>query len=589
MPLPELFLQELKLRNDLAEIASSYVHLKRSGKNLVGLCPFHNEKSPSFHIYTENNTFYCFGCGAGGDVITFVRRIENLDYWEAVRFLADHAGLTMPENTMDDGMAKLKARVLEINREAARFFHAQLWTPEGKPALDYLLGRGLTVKTVRHFGLGYSQDSRFALVNHLQKKGYTSYEMIQSNVAVESRSGKAVDRFFSRVMFPIIDLRGNVVGFGGRTLTDSKPKYLNTSDTLAFKKSNGLFALNFAKNNHQEPLILVEGYMDVIALHQAGFSSAIATLGTALTSEQARLIARYAKEVVISYDSDEAGQKAANRAIPLLRDAGLQVKVLAIEGGKDPDEFIRSFGEQGATRFKQLIEASGNDMEYRLNQLKKTCAMDTPEGKVAYLNGAAELLAALDNRMEQEIYAGRLAEEVGIERAAILQQVNKNQKKFTASRQKREFREMQQQISGMKDRVNPEKQKYLRAANAEEGLLACLFRLQDQKLAQQIYQELPPEKFCTVFNRRVYETIMGRMMSGGGCELADISGDFSVEEISAISRILAKFDMLALSIQDAQEYRDLILQEFQKLRAEQLETVQPELQQYLQKLREQKK
>lgn len=589
MPLPELFLQELKLRNDLAEIASSYVNLKRSGKNLTGLCPFHNEKTPSFHVYTENNTFYCFGCGAGGDVITFIRQIENLDYWEAVRFLADRVGLAMPEDSLDDGMAKLKARVLEINREAARFFHAQLWTPAGKAALDYLLGRGLAIKTIRHFGLGYSLDSRFGLVNHLQNKGYTAYEMIQSNVAFESRSGKAVDRFFSRVMFPIIDLRGNVVGFGGRTLTDSKPKYLNTSDTLAFKKSNGLFALNFAKNNHQEPLILVEGYMDVIALHQAGFSNAIATLGTALTSEQARLIARYAKEVIISYDADEAGQKAANRAILLLRDAGLQVKVLAIEGGKDPDEFIRSFGDQGPARFKQLIEASGNDMEYRLNKLERTYGLDTPDGKIAYLNGAAELLAGLDNRMEQEIYAGRLAEKVGIDRAAILQQVNRNQKKFTASRQKREFREMQQQISGMKDSVNPEKKQHLRAANAEEGLLACLFRLQDQKLAQRLHEELPPEKFCTAFNRRVYETVMGRMVNGAGCELADISGEFSVEEISAISRILAKFDMIALTVKDAEEYRDLILQEFQKLRAEQLESVQPELQQYLQKLREQKK
>ena len=590
MALPELFLQELKMRNDMAEVASSYINLKRSGKNFTGLCPFHNEKTPSFHIYTENNTFYCFGCGAGGDVITFIRRIENLDYMESIRFLADRAGLQMPENTIDDGIAKLKGRILEINRESARFFHAQLWTEQGKPALDYLLGRGLTPKTIRHFGMGYSLNSRFGLVDYLKRKGYTSYEIVQSNVAFESRTGKVMDRFFSRVMFPIIDLRGNVVGFGGRVLTDEKPKYLNTSDTLVFKKSNGLFAMNFAKNSNPEQLILVEGYMDVIALHQAGFPNAVATLGTALTSEQAKLMARYVKEVVISYDADEAGQKAASRAIHLLREAGLLVKVLSIEGGKDPDEFIRSFGDQGPARFKQLIESSGNDMEYQLRKLKSQCDIQTPEGKVTYLNGAAELLAELDNRMEQEIYAGRLAEEMEIDRTSILLQVDKNRKKAIRSRQKKEFREIQQQMTGMKDTINPEKKKHLRAANAEEGLLACLFRNQDGQQARRLYEQLPPEKFCTSFNRRVYETIMGKMMSGNGCELVDISGDFSVEEISGISRILARYDMVPLSWEDAEEYSSIILQEYQKLCAENVESAQPQdIQEYLQKLREQKK
>ena len=590
MALPELFLQELKMRNDMAEVASSYINLKRSGKNFTGLCPFHNEKTPSFHIYTENNTFYCFGCGAGGDVITFIRRIENLDYMESIRFLADRAGLQMPENTIDDGIAKLKGRILEINRESARFFHAQLWTEQGKPALDYLLGRGLTPKTIRHFGMGYSLNSRFGLVDYLKRKGYTSYEIVQSNVAFESRTGKVMDRFFSRVMFPIIDLRGNVVGFGGRVLTDEKPKYLNTSDTLVFKKSNGLFAMNFAKNSNPEQLILVEGYMDVIALHQAGFPNAVATLGTALTSEQAKLMARYVKEVVISYDADEAGQKAASRAIHLLREAGLLVKVLSIEGGKDPDEFIRSFGDQGPARFKQLIESSGNDMEYQLRKLKSQCDIQTPEGKVNYLNGAAELLAELDNRMEQEIYAGRLAEEMEIDRTSILLQVDKNRQKAIRSRQKKEFREIQQQMTGMKDTINPEKKKHLRAANAEEGLLACLFRNQDGQQARRLYEQLPPEKFCTSFNRRVYETIMGKMMSGNGCELVDISGDFSVEEISGISRILARYDMVPLSWEDAEEYSSIILQEYQKFCAENVESAQPQdIQEYLQKLREQKK
>ena len=299
MPLPEAFLQELKMRSDISDVVSSYVGLRRSGRNLVGLCPFHNEKTPSFNVYPENGSFYCFGCGVGGDVITFIRRIENLDYMEAVRFLAQRAGLQVPENRVDDGMAKLRARVLEINRETARFYHAMLMSEQGRPGLAYLQGRGLTQATIRHFGLGYSPPSRYALVDYLAQKGYQPSEMIQANVAFKGRSGRAVDRFSGRVMYPIIDLRGNVIAFGGRVLTDAKPKYLNTSDTLVFRKSDALFALNFAKNQGSQQLILAEGYMDVIALHQAGFSNAVATLGTALTTDQARLMSRYAKEVVI--------------------------------------------------------------------------------------------------------------------------------------------------------------------------------------------------------------------------------------------------------------------------------------------------
>ncbi len=355
MPLPEQFMQDLKMRSDITDIVSSYVNLRRAGRNLVGLCPFHGEKTPSFNVYPENGSFYCFGCGVGGDVITFVRKIENLDYMEAIRFLAERAGMQVPEGHVDDGLGRLKGRLLEINRETARFYHSVLMSAEGAPGLEYLQKRALSIKTIRHFGLGYSPGSHFALVNHLKQKGYGDEELIQANVAFRSRRGGAVDRFAGRVMFPIIDLRGNVIAFGGRILTDEKPKYLNTSDTLVFHKSNSLFALNFAKNENSERLILAEGYMDVIALHQAGFRTAVATLGTALTSEQARIMAKYAREVVVCYDADEAGQKATARAIPLLRDAGLNVKVLTVPNGKDPDEFIRSWGDQGYARFRQLF------------------------------------------------------------------------------------------------------------------------------------------------------------------------------------------------------------------------------------------
>lgn len=585
MALPDDFLQELKSRSDITDVVSSYIDLRHSGRTYSGICPFHSEKSPSFHIYPENGSFYCFGCGAGGDVITFVRRIENLDYMESIRLLAQRAGMTVPENEADQGLAKAKGRILEINREAARFFHTQLLGEPGTPGREYLLGRGLTPQTIRHFGLGYAPDSRFALVNTLSAKGYTPEELLQANVAVRASTGRVIDRFFARVMYPIIDLRGNVIAFGGRTLGDFKPKYLNTSDTLVFHKSTGLFAMNFAKNNAKDGLILAEGYMDVIALHQAGFENAIATLGTALTTEQARLLARYTGEVYLCYDSDEAGQKASARAIPILRSVGLTVRVLNLSAGKDPDEFIRSYGEQGPARFRQLMESSGNDVEYRLQKLRAKHNVQTTDGKVAYLTSAAELLSTLDSRMEQEIYAGRLAEEIGIERASILQQVEKNSKKRRKDKERQEFRAFQQQTAGIRDTVNPEKSKNLRAANAEEALIVYVMKHPDA--ASALEAALPPENFITSFNRRLYTVILGKIKDGKACGLTDLAGEFSVEEISSVAKMLADYHQVHVTAQDAKEYRNVILQEKQKLDPQ--KAAPQDIRDYLQRLREQKK
>lgn len=588
MPLPELFLQELKMRSDIVDVVSSYVSLRHSGRNMVGLCPFHNEKTPSFNVYPENGSFYCFGCGAGGDVITFIRRIENLDYMEAIRLLAQRAGIPVPENHVDDGMAKLRTRIYEINREAARFYHAMLLSEQGGPGLSYLTGRGLSMKTIKHFGLGYSPSARFALTDYLQKKGYASEEIIAANVAFKGRNGGTVDRFYDRVMYPIIDLRGNVIAFGGRVLSDAKPKYLNTSDTLVFRKSDALFALNFAKNHGGEQLILAEGYMDVISLHQAGFANAVATLGTALTVEQARLMARYAKEVVICYDADEAGQKATARAIPILRDAGILVKVLKIVGGKDPDEYIRSYGEQGPVRFKQLLDSCGNDVEYRLSKIRSTCNLESADGRVAYLTGAAELLATLDSRMEQEIYAGRLAEEIGVDRSSIMMQVDKNSRKRQKQRQQKQFKTFQQQTVGIGDSINPEKVKHLRAASAEEALIAYITKYPDH--AKEVVRRLPPEKFTTSFNRRVYQAIVEKMMDGKDYGLTEISGEFSVDEIGAIARIFAKYNDVSATREDADEYIEVIEQEHAKINMEDVASVPTQsIEQYLADLKSKKK
>ena len=588
MPLPELFLQELKARSDIVDVVSSYVNLRRRGRNMVGLCPFHSEKTPSFNLYPENGSFYCFGCGAGGDVITFIRRIENLDYMEAVRFLAQRAGLEVPEHQADDGMAKIRARILEINRETARFYHAVLASAEGAAGMRYLRDRALMPHTIRHFGLGYAPDSRFALCDHLTKRGYRNDELIRANVAVRTRSGRVMDRFFARVMFPIIDLRGNVIAFGGRILTNEKPKYLNTSDTPVFKKSGSLFAMNFAKNSGAEQLILAEGYMDVIALHQAGFSNAVATLGTALTPEQARLMARYTKKVAVCYDSDEAGQKAAARSIAILRSAGLLVKIVAIPGNKDPDEFIKAHGADGPSRFKKLLASSGNDVEYQLGKLRGTHDVTMAEGRVAYLGEATSVLAALENRIEREVYAGRLAEETGVDKRTILSQAEKQRKRSDAAKQKREFREFTTALSAVQDDINPEKHLHLRAANAEEALISYVFSNQDD--APRVFSALPPEKFCTSFNRRVYQVIMGKMNDGKALSLTDISEGFSVGEIGAIARILAKYSEVPCGRADADADIAVISEESEKLSAEAVQAASPEaIQDYLARLRDSKK
>lgn len=587
MPLPDSFLDELKARSDITEIVSGYVSLKRRGKNMVGLCPFHNEKTPSFNIYPENGSFYCFGCGTGGDVITFIRRIENLDYMEAVRFLAQRAGLNVPEDQVDDGMARLRSRILEINREAARFYHRILMGEEGKAGLSYLTGRGLSLRTIRHFGLGFSPAGRFQLCDHLRGMGYSDEEMITANVAFKSRSGRAMDRFNNRVMYPIIDLRGNVIAFGGRILTDEKPKYINTNDTPVYHKSNGLFAMNFAKNTDSGQLILAEGYMDVISLHQAGFPQAIASLGTSLTTEQARLISRYAKEVVICYDSDSAGQKATARAIPILREAGLLVRVMSVPDGKDPDEFIRSHGEEGRLRFQKLLDACGNDVEYQLQKLKSQQNIQTESGRVQYLNAAAEVLAGIQNPIERDVYAGRLAEEAGVERSSVLLLIRQLDRKREKIRRKQELRTAQQEIGAVKDRVNPEKKDHLRAAAAEEGLIAHLFSHPDD--VENLRAKIPPEKFCTAFNRRVYGLLLEKIGKDRVLTLSDLSHDLTVEEISSVARILARRNDTPAIRQDVEEYIRVILQEGEKMGREDIQKASDEeLVLQLQRIREQK-
>ena len=556
------FISEIKYRNDLGELAASYMQLKRRGRNLVGLCPFHGEKTPSFNIYTENGSFYCFGCGVGGDVITFVMKIENLDYMEAVKYLAQRAGMALPEDDYDDSMNRLRTRIYEANREAARFFYSTLNSPQGAEGLQYLRSRALTDRTIRHFGLGFAPDERFALGNHLRSRGFTEAEMIAANLVFKSRSGNSIlDRFYNRVMFPIIDVRGNVIAFGGRIMTDQKPKYLNTSDTPVFNKSYNLFSLNNAKNSKEDSLILCEGYMDVIALNQAGFTNAVATLGTALTTDQATLMKRYCKEVILCYDADEAGQKATQRAIGILRNVGLAVRVISIPEGKDPDEFLRKYGSKGHAAFQNVLDGSGNDLDYQLSRLKSRFDMSASQGKLGYLNEAVKLLCTLDNPMERDIYASRLADETEVAKASIVEQINRGLRQKNRTRKREEFSKLQKDISARDDKVNPQHAANLRAATAEENLIAYLVHHPDR--LSYIHERLREEDFATDFNRKLYAYFSQRILMNTDPTVT-ISADFTSDEQSKVYRIINSYEPAGASPKALDEYIGIILDEKQK-------------------------
>ncbi len=551
MRLSDSFLEELRSRVDIESVISPYVNLRRRGKNLVGLCPFHNEKTPSFTVYPENDSFYCFGCGVGGDVITFVRRIENLDYLEAVKMLADRAGMALPEDGFDDSMAKQRTAVLEANRAAAKFFHAELMSERGREALDYFLGRGLTVETIRHFGLGYAPDGWRALKNHLNQKGFDDTLLESANLLRRSeKNGKVnyYDNFRNRIMFPIIDPRGNVIAFGGRVMDDSKPKYINTSDTLVYKKSNGVFALNFAKNGNDGKLIVAEGYMDVIALHQAGFTNAVACLGTALTKEQANLLSRYAKEVLISYDSDEAGQKATARAINIFSSTGLEVRVLRLSGGKDPDEIIRKYGAQ---RFRDIIEGAANDTEYRILRAREGIDISSDDGKLKFLSLAADILAELSSPIEVDIYASRLARELDVDKTALTAQVKYRRENFVRRRKAEREREQQRMLMNGASSKNPERSANLRAAKAEETIIASLMRNPD--FYQKLKDEISPDDFVTALNRRIFTVVTDRVSQGGSAEPFFLSSSFTPDEMDEVTRLFRQSSQMRNTVEECMD------------------------------------
>ena len=556
MALPDSFIQELLSKNDIESVASSYVAFKRRGRNLVGLCPFHGEKTASFNLYPETNSFYCFGCGAGGDVITFIKRIENLDYIDAIKLLADRSGMKMPEMRQEnDQTSRLRMRILEANREAARIFHAALYRPEGRVALDYYHDRGYTDATIKHFGLGFAPPGWDYLLKGLRAKGFKDEELVAAFLAAKGRNGGTYDVFRNRVMIPIIDIRGNVVGFGGRVLDDSKPKYINTESTLAFSKSRNLFALNFAKNTGRE-LNLCEGYMDVIAMHQAGFTNTVAALGTSFPEEQMQLIARYADRINLIFDADGAGQKATRRAIDNLRRTGLDVRVVTIPDGKDPDEFIK---KNGAAAFKLLLDRSANAVEHRLLEIGKTHNVHTAEGKLAYYGEAAKILAALDSPVERDLYAGRLSTLLGVSKDAILQEVEAARKKKRRQEVKYQLPNLIRQEKKELQQVNPDAVQNIRAAAAEERLLGMLILHPDY--IKQARATLSAEQMVTAFNRGLYTRILERERQGLLVELAFLASDYDADGMAYITRMVRDAAPCAVTPDEVSRLTAVIRQE----------------------------
>ena len=556
------FIQQLRDRNDVESVIGSYIDLKRRGKNLVGLCPFHNEKTPSFTVYPETASYYCFGCGAGGEVINFIRNIENLDFTEAVKLLADRAGLQLPQENYDDSTAKLRRRIYEANREAARFFHEALFTEQGKAQLAYLHDRRITPKMIKHFGLGAAPDDWHALENHLKEKGFHRDELVAANLLrFSDKNGKRYyfDAFRNKVMYPVIDVRGNVVAFGGRVLDDSKPKYINTSDTLVYKKSNELFALNFAKNGNDRKLILCEGYMDVIALHQAGYENAVAGLGTALTPEQVSLISRYADEVALCYDSDEAGQKAVRAAMALFSKTGVKVKVIRLEGGKDPDEIIKNHGRE---RFEKLLNKADNDTEYKLSKLREKYIVETDDGKLNFLREAVKILAFCDS-IERDVYAMRLSDELGVGKDAILHQITELRRKENYRKTKAELSTAQKKAQTLDAAADPQRLKNVRAAKAEDIILITL--LNNASFYKNFKERLSKDVFVTPVNKRLLEIIANRLEESESIDISHLSQYLTSEEVSVVARLLANQAMVSNTLKECEDCL-LVLEEEKKKR-----------------------
>ena len=557
----EEFLNTLRSRCDIETIVSHYVQLKKSGSSLVGLCPFHNEKTPSFHINSAKQLFYCFGCSSGGDVISFYMKIENVTYVEAVTLLAEQSGMKVPQNnSLDNEISELRKKILEMNNVAARFFYNNLYSENGRQALEYFTNRGLIQRTIVRFGLGFSSNSWDDLLKHLIENGYTQAQ-IKASGLVTSNEKNMFDRFRNRVMFPIIDSRNNIIGFGGRAMEDDPAKYLNTSETVAFKKGNNIYAINFAKNSKAGEFILCEGYMDVITLHQAGFINAVATLGTSITVEQARLIKRCTNNVTICYDGDQAGKNATKRAIDILENADISIKVVTVVGAKDPDEFIKKLG---AKKFQALLDGSLNRLDYKLDEIKYKYNLEIVSERVSCIKAMIGVLASIHNKVEQEIYIDKISRELLVSKENINAEINEYKRKMDKLRQTMEEKRELDKLKGLNDKLNPQRAKNLKATTAEDDIIAILLNFPSN--LDMIMLKVKPEDFITDFNRRVFMTLTQKMEENPTIEpIMLVSQEFNSEEIGKLTAYIRDTNSFNVDEKQIKEVVRILKEEKEKL------------------------
>ena len=582
--IPHEYIEELTRRTDIVELVGSYVQLKRKGRLYGGLCPFHSEKSPSFYVYPDTQSFYCFGCGAGGDAITFAKKINSIDYPEAVKMLAARAG--MPEPQEDDKTGRMRSRILSMNKEAARFFHACLnsTVEEARQARAYWRRRGLDDKTIVRFGLGYAPNDGQALYQFLRDKGYNQQELDASGLFKRSPSGRIYCLFWKRVMTPIFDLRGNIIAFGGRVLDDSKPKYVNSPETLVYHKSDTVFALQIAKRSASRRFVLCEGYMDVISMQQAGIDTAVCACGTALTPDQVRLISEYADEVILSYDSDEAGQKATLRSLELFRNSPVKVGVLQIPGAKDPDEYIKKYG---AERFKALLDGVGNALDFRLGRLKDQYDLAQDAQRLEYVKEAVDLLAQRSSPTEQEVYAGRLAEETNISKTAIMTQLETAVKRVGSKRRYEKKKAVLQsgEMNQIKVSYTAGGSQALGIVSAQQRLLAAILR--EPRYLDLVQGQLTAEQFIQPQQKELYQAMVDCRQQGVDISLATLRAFVSEEALNELSHLAAQYSDVNCTPDDIRLYLDRIARGM-PVASKAASMTNEELSSYFQSMREKK-
>lgn len=582
--IPHEYIEELTRRVDIVDLVGSYVQLKRKGRLYSGLCPFHSEKTPSFYVYPDTQSFYCFGCGAGGSAVSFMQKMDNISYTEAVKLLGERAG--MPAPTEDDKTGRLRGRILSMNKEAARFFHACLnsTVEEARRARAYWRRRGLDDKTIVKFGLGYAPDDGQALYQYLRDKGYNQQELDASGLFKRSQSGRIYCLFWKRVITPIFDLRGNVIAFGGRVLDDSKPKYVNSPETLVYHKSDTVFALQLAKRSAARRYVLCEGYMDVITMQQAGIDTAVCACGTALTPDQVRLISQYAEEVILCYDSDEAGQKATLRSLELFRSSPVKVGVLQIPGAKDPDEYIKKYGPE---RFQALLDGVGSALDFRLENLRRKYDLKEDSQRLQYVKEAVEMLAQRSNPTEREVYAGRLAEQTDISKSAILAQLAQAGQQVGRKHRWEQNRAILH--SGEMDTIevpySAGGRQALGVASAQQRLLAAVLR--EPRYLPQVQAGLQPEQFLMPLHQQIYQAMLDTAARGEDLTLAVLHQTLSEEALHELSRLAAQYSDVNCTPEDIRLYLDRIARGTPKA-SKAAEMSNDELTRYLQSMREQK-